>query len=142
MTYLKNTSMDQYLVPGSSFIRLFNEYKQHGSIAVAYDFDNTVYDYHLRGNTYTMVMQLLRDLKEIGCVLICFTANEDEDFVKDYCKIWNIPLDKLNENPDFYKSNSKKIYYNTFLDDRAGLLQVYEELALLVYLIKNEKSNS
>lgn len=134
--------MDQYLVPNSSFLRLLNEYRQHGSIVVAYDFDNTVYDFHKKGNTYIQVMQLLRDLREIGCICICFTANDDSEFVEDYCAINGIPLDKLNENPDFFKSDAKKIYYNAFLDDRAGLQQVYQELSLLVQLIKKERENA
>ena len=125
--------MDEYLIPNSSFLRLYKEYKKYGSLVIAYDFDNTVYDFHIKGETYYEVISLLQKLKSINC--ICFTANEDEEFVRNHCKLWKIPLDKLNENPDFFKSNSKKIYYNALLDDRAGLQQVYQELTLLVKLI-------
>lgn len=128
--------MDEYLIPNSSFMRLYDEYKLYGSLVIAYDFDNTVYDFHKKGVTYNQVIQLLRELKSIGCIISCFTANENEDFVKEYCYNNFIPLDKLNENPDFFKSDSRKIYYNALLDDRAGLLQVYSELNLLVKLIK------
>ena len=128
--------IDEYLIPNSSFLRLYKEYKKYGSLVIAYDFDNTVFDFHKKGTTYNQVIWLLQELKRIGCICICFTANEDEQFVKEYCKLWNIPLDKLNENHDFFKSKSKKIYYNAFLDDRAGLQQVYQELSLLVTLIK------
>lgn len=131
--------MDEYLVPNSSFLRLYEEYKKYRSLVIAYDFDNTVYDFHKKGNTYWQIITLLQKLKELGCICICFTANQDEEFVKSYCKTYNIPLDKLNENPDFFKSNSKKIYYNAFLDDRAGLQQVYQELLLLINLIEKEK---
>lgn len=127
--------MDEYLIPNSSFIRLYEEYLKYNSLIIAYDFDNTVYDFHKKGGSYTEVIKLLQSLKLKGCLCICFTANEDEEFVRNYCKSWNIPLDKLNENPDFFKSNAKKIYYNAFLDDRAGLQQVYQELSLLLKLI-------
>lgn len=130
--------MDEYLIPNNSFLRLYKEYKQYKSLVIAYDFDNTVYDFHKKGKAYTQVIWLLQKLKSMNCICICFTANEDEQFIRDYCKLWNIPLDKLNENPDFFKSESKKIYYNAFLDDRAGLQQVFQELTLLVNLIENE----
>lgn len=132
--------MDEYLIPNSSFLRLYKEYKQYGSLVVAYDFDNTVYDFHKKGNTYTQVITLLQKLKKLNFICICFTANQDEDFVRNYCKLHNIPLDKLNENPDFFKSTAKKIYYNVFLDDRAGLSQTYQELTLLTNLINNKNA--
>jgi hypothetical protein len=132
--------MDEYLIPNSSFLRLYKEYKQYGSLVVAYDFDNTVFDFHKKGNIYTQVIELLQKLKELNCICICFTANQDEDFVRNYCKTNNIPLDKLNENPDFFKSTAKKIYYNAFLDDRAGLSQTYQELTLLTNLINNKNA--
>ena len=129
---------DEYLIPNSSFLRLYEEYKKYGSLVIAYDFDNTVYDFHKKGVSYWQVITLLQKLKSLNCICICFTANENEQFVRNYCKQFNIPLDKLNENPDFFKSDSKKIYYNAFLDDRAGLLQVYTELVLLINLIEKE----
>ena len=130
--------MDEYLVPVAAFERLLNEYKRYGSIVVAYDFDNTVYDFHKKGATYDNVIQLLRNLKEINCTIICFTANEDSDFVKGYCAANNIPLDLLNENPAFFKSTSKKIYFNALLDDRAGLIQVFNELTQLYNQVKSK----
>ena len=130
--------MDEYLVPNSSFLRLYDEYKKYKSLVIAYDFDNTVYDFHDKGVSYFRVIELLRKLKQIGCICICFTANEDENFIREYCQLWDIPLDKLNENPDFFKSKSKKIYFNALLDDRAGLQQVYQELNLLINLIEKE----
>ena len=72
--------MDQYLRVNSSYERLKSEYDKYGSIVVAFDFDNTVYDFfHKEGHTYDDVIQLLRNLKSIGCYLICFTASEDEN---------------------------------------------------------------
>jgi len=131
--------VDEYLVPNASFLRLYDEYKKYGSLVIAYDLDNTIYDFHKKGSTYWQVIELLVELKEANCYMICFTANEDMDFVGQYLMDNGIPADAVNENPPFFKSKERKIYYNAYLDDRAGLIQVYSELKLLLKLIKNEK---
>lgn len=131
--------MDQYLRPESSLIRLMNEYELHKSLVIAFDFDNTVYDFHGAGYTYSDVIKLLIDLKEIGCYLICFTANEDRDFIAKYLEAKGIPVDAINVNPPFFKGTAGKIYFNALLDDRAGLEQVYNELTILVNRVKSNK---
>ena len=128
----KSAQIDEYLINDAPYNRLLDEYKKYGSLVIAYDFDNTVYDFHKKGCTYHKVIELLRELKTAGCTLVCFTANEDEGFIRQYCKDNDIPLDLLNENPSFFKSNSGKIYYNALLDDRAGLLEVYWDLNRLL----------
>ena len=128
--------MDYYLNTQNTYDRLFDEYKKYSSLVVAFDFDNTVYDYHKKGWEFKKLIALLQKLKKIGCHLIIFTANEDENFVKSYCIENKIPFDGINENPSFHKSNSRKIYYNILLDDRAGLNESY---TLLNKLIKNIK---
>ena len=124
--------MDYYLETENSYNRLVEEYKNHKSLVVAFDFDDTVYDFHKKGRIYSDVIQLLKDLKAINCYLICWTGQEDEEFVSDYLKQNNIPFDAINEHPSFREGNSRKIYANVYLDDRAGLKQVYEELKKLV----------
>ena len=124
--------MDQYLNSENTYQRLLSEYEKYGSLVVAYDFDNTVYDFHKVGNTYTQVINLLRALKSIGCYLIIFTANEDQHFVEKYCEEQNIPYDAINQNPPFYSSKARKIYYNILLDYRAGLKEAYDLLNKLV----------
>jgi FMN phosphatase YigB (HAD superfamily) len=132
---------DEYLVSGANLSRLQKEYFKYGSLAIAFDFDNTVYDYHQKGYTYQEVIQLLRDLKKYNCVMICFTANQDHEFVRQYCLTNDIPLDKLNENADFFPCESRKIYYNAFLDDRAGLIQMYNELKELITYIQYNQND-
>ena len=131
---------DEYLVANASYLRLLSEYDKYGSIEVAFDFDNTVYDFHKKGVSYYQMIQLLKDLKSIGCNLTCFTANEDDAFIKKFLEDNRIPFDRINENPSFFVSNSRKIYFNALLDDRAGLIQVYQELNLLVQTVKNRKT--
>lgn len=127
--------MDEYLKPNSSFLRLLNEYKQYGSLVIAFDLDNTVFDFHGKGEEYWDVINLLRELKKANCYLICFTANSDTEFIKRHLSEFDIPYDAINENPPFFQSDQRKIYFNALLDDRAGLQQVYNELSLLLKLI-------
>lgn len=134
--------MDFYLNPSNSSARLIEEYQKYGSIVIAYDFDDTVYDFHKKGRIYTKVIKLLIDLKSINCFLICWTGQEDTDFVKSYLTENNIPFDTINENPPFYKSNNRKVYANAYLDDRAGLNQVYNELTELIKFAQKDYENS
>ena len=133
--------MDFYLDKKNTYQRLISEYEKYETLVVAFDFDNTVYDFDNAGLEFTDVISLLRDLKKIGCYLIVFTANEDEAFVKKYCKEMNIPFDAINENPPFHKSKSRKIYYNILLDDRAGLKEAYDHLKMLLNYI-NYRENT
>jgi DNA-binding LacI/PurR family transcriptional regulator len=132
--------MDFYLKNENTFERLFKEYKVYNSLVVAFDFDNTVYDFHQVGLDFKDVIKLLQNLKKIGCYLIVFTSTDDEDFVKRYCKEKEIPFDAINENPPFFKSKSRKIYYNILLDDRAGLREAYDHLEKLIHHLKNTNS--
>ena len=132
--------MDFYLKKENTFERLFKEYKVYNSLVVAFDFDNTVYDFHQVGLDFKDVIKLLQNLKKIGCYLIVFTSTDDEDFVKRYCKEKEIPFDAINENPPFFKSKSRKIYYNILLDDRAGLREAYDHLEKLIHHLKNTNS--
>jgi len=83
------------------------------------------------------MIELLRKLKSINYYLIIFTGNDDTKFVKSYCEKHKIPYDAINENPPFFKSNSRKIYFNALLDDRAGLAQVYHELNQLIRVLSS-----
>jgi hypothetical protein len=129
--------MDHYLNTENSSNRLIEEYEQYKNLVIAFDFDDTVYDFHKKGRFYNDVIQLLKDLKSINCYLICWTGQEDLEFVSDYLIKNDIPFDAINENPPFHKSNSRKIYANAFLDDRAGLRQVFNELEALINFQRN-----
>lgn len=128
--------MDFYLNKENSQLRLVEEYRNYQSIVIAFDFDNTVFDFHKKGRQYLDVPNLLKELKQLNCYLICWTGRDDLDFVSAYLIENNIPFDAINENPNFHKSNSRKIYANAYLDDRAGLEQVYNELKYLVTIFK------
>ncbi|MDR6560526.1 MULTISPECIES: hypothetical protein [unclassified Arcicella] len=123
--------MDYYLNPKNSLSRLLDEYRAYKSLVIAFDFDDTVYDFHNKGRLYNDVIALLKKLKSINCYLICWTGQEDMVFVSNYLNQNEIPFDAINENPPFHQLKSKKIYANAYLDDRAGLSQVYNELKYL-----------
>jgi hypothetical protein len=131
--------MDEFLMPNESFNRLMNEYEKYGSLVIGFDFDGTVHDYHKKGHTYQYVIELLRDLKSIGCKLICWTAYHDLSFVEKFLTENNIPFDGVNTDGISLGWESRKPFFSALLDDRAGLIQVYSELSLLVKLIKNKK---
>lgn len=128
--------MDYYLDTKHSLARILEEYKKHSSLIVAFDFDDTVYDFHQKGRLYTDVITLLRELKHFNCYLICWTGQSDLGFVENYLIDNAIPFDNINEHAPFRRSESRKIYANVYLDDRAGLQQVYQELNHLITHLK------
>src|SRR5690606_2357736 len=98
--------------------RLQKDYLVHKSLFVAYDYDNTVFDYHNQGINYDSVIELLRVCKSLGFTLILFTGNEGEqlEVIKKDLVARGIPFDLINENP---LMKTRKPYYNVLLDDRA-----------------------
>ena len=59
--------------------RLRNDYLQHNSLFVAYDYDNTVFDYHSQGINYNKIISLLNTCKSLGFTMIPFTGNEGKN---------------------------------------------------------------
>lgn len=127
-----------YLSDTACIYRLVDEYKKYGSLTVAYDFDNLVYDFHSKGHDYSELIDLLREAKSVGCYMVCFTAEGDEKKIYDFLIKADIPCDAINENPPFFKSEARKIYFNILLDDRAGLLSAYNQLKETLNIIKNK----
>jgi len=74
----------------------------------------------------------VRDLKKIGCVIIIWTAYENLDYVNNFCVEHKIPIDGINTDAIPLSYETRKPFFSALLDDRAGLIQVYEELSLLV----------
>lgn len=135
--------MDYYLDNNNVTQRLIDEWKQYGKIIVAYDYDDTVYDYWKKGRTYDNVINLLRKCREYGAYFIVFTAcgKDQENDIKQYLTDNDIPFDKINENMDFINFTGRKVYYNILLDDRAGLQSAYDCLNTALTILKCEKEN-
>lgn len=120
---------DPYLDYTQCITRLKEELSKYGSLYIAFDFDNTVFDFHNEGHTYPAVEEILKQAKEEGFKLILFTAEDNPDNLKKkiiYCEMRGYKPDYINENPEVL--STKKPYYNLFLDDRAGLSTAYSLL--------------
>lgn len=118
--------------------RLRKDYLEHGSLFVAFDYDNTVFDYHNQGINYDKIIALLRECKSLGFTMILFTGNEGDKLkvIKDDLTQRGIPYDLINENPIM---PTRKPYYNILLDDRAGLAEAYQSLKKLTDEIRSKE---
>lgn len=130
---------DPYLDYNKSYNRIKEEYDRFKSIVVAYDFENCVFNQYSKPSHFDDIVDLLKRLKENSCFLICFTTSTNLKLVRNYLEESKIPYDRINENPPFYKCTSRKIYYNALLDSRAGMLQVYNQLATLCNEVEIER---
>ncbi|MGJ8549566.1 hypothetical protein [Winogradskyella wichelsiae] len=117
--------------------RLREDYLQHKSLFVAFDYDNTVFDYHNQGINYDKIITLLRTCKALGFTMILFTGNEGKklEVIKADLKKRKIPFDLINKNP---LMPTRKPCYNILLDDRAGLKEAYYNLKKLTDDIRNK----
>lgn len=128
---------DRYLAISECVNRLVLDYKKHGNLFIAFDFDNTVFDYHKVGDTFPKLENLLRFLKLNNFNLILFTGNEDDKLIEiiDYCKSNGYEPTYVNENPIM---KTRKPYYNILLDDRAGLNDAYQTIVLTLNILNYE----
>lgn len=120
--------------------RLLEEYEKHGKLIVAFDYDNTIFDYHNTGGDYSCVIDLLKRCTMLGFEMILSSTENDENKILEKqlaCMrlgIGNYSADHLS--PPSTKSSifskSAKPYYNILLDDRAGLEESYEILKYVV----------
>lgn len=138
MDFKISTMEDRYLSISESVKRLITDYKTHGNLFVAFDFDNTVFDYHKVGDTFPKIEEMLIKLHKLGITLILFTGNEGEklDTIVKYCTNRGYAPTFVNENPIM---KTRKPYYNILLDDRAGLGEAYQILLLTLNSVINEE---
>ena len=118
--------------------RLRNEFKKYGNLIIAFDFDYTVHSYHDEDYTYDFIAELLREWRPYSR-LIVFTASPESryPYIENYLNEHNIPFDKINDEVVSERHYTRKVYYNVFLDDRAGLGETAEILYELLEEIKN-----
>lgn len=122
--------------------KLLRNYKTHGTVIVAFDYDDTIFPY---SNDYTMNQfqerwALLRECKNLGFYMILYTCNGQERYeeMMEFMDKNDIPYDAINQNhPAFGYETGRKIFYNIFLDDKAGLHEALLTLEELVTIIKN-----
>lgn len=129
--------MDFYLDNDNVYIRLENEFKKYRKLIIAYDFDDTVYDFHNTGKTFWNLISILQRWRKYS-ELIVFTGCEESQHkkIESYLTENEIPFDSINGD-SVVKTNSRKIYYNVLLDDRAGISVAYNCLLRLIEKIEN-----
>lgn len=129
---------DPFVNKENAKMRLRSEFKKYGKLIIAFDFDYTVHNYRQEDTyTYDTVIALLREWRPYAHFIV-FTASPEERYpcIEQYLNQNSIPFDKINE--DILERNyTRKIYYNVFLDDRAGLGETVEILSELLDEIKN-----
>lgn len=120
--------------------RLVENWKAHNGIIIAFNFDNTIFDYYNNNYTYSKVINLLKECKKMGCILILSTCCDESKFsdIKSYLKDIDLNIDYINKSPPYIPFTGDKIYYNILLDDRAGLSAAYKILFNTKEIIKNE----
>lgn len=120
--------------------RLKREYLTHGSLVVAFDFDNTVFDFHSSGLDMESTVNELKRAHANGLDLFAFTANEDHVFVRNFVfenlGIEDVPI---NINHLDHLFASRKPFYSILLDDRAGLASAQETLKDLNDWLESDK---
>lgn len=116
--------------------RLIDQYKKQQKIIIAYDFDDTVSPFWCAD--CGRVQSVLRELRNtLDAYFIVFTSNTDYEKIKKFLSKNDIPYDSINENAPFTPLKGGKLFYNVFLDDKAGLGEVVNTLEQLLYLINN-----
>ena len=121
--------------------RLLEEYKKYGTLYVAFDFDNTIYDYHNKGIDCSSVISLLQDCTKLGFEMILFTCEQKVGKLREkeeFCKKNGIEVHWVNRSPIL--GFTTKPYYNILLDDRAGLQSAMQILERVIIHLKIEKN--
>jgi len=125
---------DKYLDTNEQIIRLIKEWDKYGRLIVAYDFDNTIYDYHKEGIKFPIVIDQLKQLGMLGCYMICFTSCDESRYseIRKHLNYNGIPCHGINVDSDIVPFKGRKIYYNVFYDDRSGLGQVVDVMRKVI----------
>lgn len=133
---------DPYFDTDRCVARLMEQYELHKNLIVAFDFDDTVYDYHKKGFYYPKVVGALRRCQDMGFTLIMLTTSElDEQLSmnRDYCHdVLGLSIVWINQGPVMPKA--RKPFFNVYLDDKAGLEQAYETLSRTLDKIQKGES--
>ncbi len=133
---------DPYLNQHRCVQRLLKEWRKHGRLIVAVDFDDSVWPFHDTNHTHDKVIALVKECSDLGCLIVIYTASDPSRYpmMRAFLEGRGIKVASVNENPiELPFGRWGKIYYNAFLDDRAGLASAYEQLRQVVYLVKREK---
>lgn len=120
---------------------LISRFMKFGSIVIAVDFDDTLFDFYKRGIDFTPVHDLIKEAKALGNKIVIYTARNEKFFcdIEKYCKEVGIEYDAINKDVlELTNPTCGKIYYNILLDDKAGLGQAFFILKETIKRIKEK----
>jgi len=125
--------------------RLYNEWKTHGKIIIAVDYDSTISYWPSIDNKEDIArtINLLQIAHATGAHIVIFTACSEDRFedIQKHCEEKKIPISGINKTPiNLPYGNNSKIYANIFLDDRGGLQEALNILELAMYKIRGDES--
>lgn len=125
--------------------RLEEEWKQHGKIIIAVDYDDTISPWKLRGFDPKRTIEVLKVAQQTGAWIVIFTACKPDRHpeIMKYCEEIGITVDAINKTPiDLPYGNDSKIYANIFIDDRAGLNEALQILEFATYRIRGSRQRN
>lgn len=121
--------------------RLENQFKEHKTLIIAYDLDDTVRPY--RSSTCKETIAVIKRCERLlHPIFIVYTANPDIEQAKIDLEKMGLPYDAINDYPQgtmpapLWKvkqdNSSIKLYYNILLDDKSfGLRDSCRALTIL-----------
>jgi hypothetical protein len=121
--------------------RLLVEWRQHGKIIIAVDYDDTISPWKLRNFDPKRTIEILKTSKQTGAFIVVFTACSPDRYgeITDYCNSIGLKIDSINQNPiNLPYGNNGKVYANIFIDDRAGINEALNILEFAMYKIRGE----
>ena len=110
-------------------------YIKHKKLIVAFDFDNTIFDYHKKEVDYSKIINLLKECQDLGFILKLFTSETSKDKL-DWKIKYCTEILGLNINQTKNENDLSKVYANIYLDDKAGLYEAFSRLKFLIEKIK------
>lgn len=123
--------------------RLIEEWRQHGKIIIAVDYDDTMRTWRLNNQEdCDKIIEVIKLAKEVGAYIVVFTAckSDRHEEIRQFTLSKGLQIDTINSNPiELPYGNQNKIYANIFIDDRAGLEESLEILEFAAYTIRGEK---
>lgn len=106
-------------------IKLLEIHKQHGTIIVGVDFDDTFFPFNRTSETIKNSERVIKVLTRLQSdVTICLFSVADAQslvYKAEIMKLNGLPPDYVNESPVNNWGECRKPYFNIQLDDKAGL---------------------
>lgn len=136
--------LSMFLTKQEKVDELLLRYQRYGTLVIAVDHDNTIFDYSNRGVDFSPLHQLLKRAKSVGCKIVIYTARHKSEFylITEFCNDIGLEYDAINEDVIKLKMpTSGKIMYNIFLDDKAGLRETFEVLQATIETIEKQQKS-